>query len=82
VQVLALAKAIVHPIAYQGYLDQRFRVSEYGLTAARKLNMLEDVVWFSIYGLSFSYWLWGDYPTAEKYFSRGIQLAKDIERLR
>jgi LuxR family glucitol operon transcriptional activator len=80
-QVLVLAKAIVHSISYQGYPDQRLRVSEYGLTAAKKLAMLEDIVRFSIYGLSFSYWLRGDYPKAEKYFSQGLQLAKDIATL-
>jgi hypothetical protein len=80
-QVLALAKAIVHSMSYQGYPGQRLRVSEYGLSAARKLNVLEDSVWFSIYGLSFSYWLRGDYPTAEKYFSQGLQLVKEPETL-
>jgi hypothetical protein len=80
-QVLALAKAMVHPVCHQGYPDQRLRISEYGLSAARKLNVLEDVVRFSIYGLSFSYWLRGDYPKAEEHFRQGLELAKDLETL-
>jgi LuxR family glucitol operon transcriptional activator len=75
VEVLALAKMIVHPIYYQGQLDSRIKCSQYGLTASRKLGIIEDEIWFTIQGLGSVYLLRGDYPNTEKYLTRGIRLA-------
>ena len=80
-QVLALAKAVVHPVYYQGHPDKRLKCSEYALTAARKLGLHEDEIWFAIHGLGSIYLLRGDYDTTEKYLSYGIQLAKEINLL-
>jgi tetratricopeptide (TPR) repeat protein len=74
--VLALAKAVVHPIYYEGQLDKRIKCSRYGLTASRKLGATEDEIWFTVQGLGSIYLLRGDYANAEKYLKRGIQLAK------
>ncbi len=78
-QVLALAKAIVHPVYYQGHPDKRIRCSEYALTAAKMLGAKEDEVWFLVHGLGSIYLLRGDYDTTEKYLAQGIQLAKEID---
>lgn len=78
VQVLAMTKAIVHPVYYQGHPDKRLKCSEYALIAAKALDDREDEVWFSVHGLGSIYLFWGDYDTTEKYLSRGIKLAKEI----
>lgn len=78
-QVLALAKAVVHPVYYQGHPDKRIKCSEYALAAAKKLEAKEDAVWFSVHGLGSIYLLRGDYDTTEKYLAQGIQLAKEID---
>jgi LuxR family glucitol operon transcriptional activator len=80
-QVLALAKAIIHPFYYQGHPDKRLRCSEYALTAAKTLGNLEDEIWFSVHGLGSIYLLRGEYKTTEKYLNYGIQLAKQINLL-
>ncbi len=77
-QVLALAKAVVHPVYYQGHPDKRLKCSEYALTAARELRLREDEVWFSIHGLGSIYLLRGEYKTTEKYLAQGLQLAEKI----
>ncbi|MBN1217611.1 MAG: hypothetical protein JXM69_01680 [Anaerolineae bacterium] len=74
--VLALTKIIVHPIYYQGQLEKRIRCSRYGLTAAQKLGHPEDEMWFFLQGLGSVYLLRGDYENAQKYLTKGIQLAK------
>ncbi len=78
-QVLALAKAIVHPVYYQGHPDKRIKCSEYALTAAKMLGAKEDEVWFLVHGLGSIYLLRGDYDTTEKYLTQGIQLAREID---
>lgn len=80
-QVLALAKAVVHPVYYQGHPDRRLKCSEYALTAAHELGRREDEVWFMIHGLGSIYLLRGEYDTTEKYLSRGLQLAQEINLL-
>jgi tetratricopeptide (TPR) repeat protein len=74
--VLALAKVIVHPIYYQGQLDKRIKCSQYALIATRKLNMVEDEIWFTIQGLGTVYLLRGDYINTRQYISAGIRLAQ------
>ncbi len=76
VDVLVLAKAIVHPIYYTGQLDKRLKCSQYGLMAARKLEAAEDEMWFTIHGLGSIYLLRGDYQNADKYLKQGIDLAR------
>ncbi len=80
-QVLALAKAIIHPVYYQGHPDKRLRCSEYALTAAQKVGAQEDEIWFSVHGLGSIYLLRGDYDTTEKYLRQGIELARQINLL-
>lgn len=75
-KVLVLAKAVVHPIYYKGQLDKRIKCSQYGLMAAKKLEAVEDEIWFTIHGLGSIYLLRGDYHSAEKYLKRGIKLAQ------
>lgn len=74
--VLALAKAMVHPIYYQGQLDKRIKCSQYGLEAARQISDVEDEIWFTIQGLGSIYLLRGDYKNTDKYLQRGIKLAR------
>ncbi len=74
--VLALSKVIVHPIYYQGQLNERIKCSQYGLTASQKLGMVEDEIWFTIQGLGSIYLLRGDYQHTRKYLQRGIKLAR------
>ncbi|MCL4301995.1 MAG: hypothetical protein KJ077_40250 [Anaerolineae bacterium] len=80
-QVLALAKAVVHPVYYQGHPDKRLKCSEYALTAAHELKLREDEVWFMIHGLGSIYLLRGEYDTTEQYLSRGLNLAEEINLL-
>jgi tetratricopeptide (TPR) repeat protein len=74
--VLALTKIIVHPIYYQGQLDKRIRCSRYGLAVAHKLGMVEDEMWFTIQGLGSVYLLRGNLQEADKYLTKGIELAQ------
>ncbi|MBI1880226.1 MAG: hypothetical protein HYR94_18730, partial [Chloroflexi bacterium] len=80
-RVLALAKAVIHPVYYQGHPDKRIRCGEYALTAARELGLREDEIWFTIHGLGSIYLLRGEYETTEKYLSRGLRLAREIKLL-
>jgi LuxR family glucitol operon transcriptional activator len=80
-QVLALAKAVVHPVYYQGHPDKRLKCSEYALTAAKKLGQREDEMWFAIHGLGSIYLLRGDYATTEKYLNHGLEVAREINLL-
>ncbi|MEW5956822.1 MAG: NB-ARC domain-containing protein [Chloroflexota bacterium] len=75
-EVLALAKVIVHPVYYQGQLNLRIKCSQYGLTASRKLGLVEDETWFTIQGLGSVYLVRGDYPNTQKYLRRGLELAR------
>lgn len=77
--VLALAKVIVHPIYYHGQLEKRIKCSKYGLFAARKLNIVEDEMWFAIQGLGSIYLLRGDYERVKKYIKLGLKLARRHE---
>ncbi len=74
-EVLALAKAVVHPIYYRGQLDKRIKCSQYGLVASKKLGSVEDEIWFTIQGLGSIYLLRGDYNNTAKYLEHGIKLA-------
>jgi LuxR family glucitol operon transcriptional activator len=80
-EVLALAKAVVHPVYYQGHPDKRLKCSEYALTAAHELRLREDEVWFMIHGLGSIYLLRGEYDTTEQYLSQGLRLAEKINLL-
>jgi LuxR family glucitol operon transcriptional activator len=75
-ELLALAKAVVHPIYYKGQLEKRIKCSQYGLTAAQKLGAVEDEIWFTIHGLGSIYLLRGDYKSAARYLNQGINFAQ------
>jgi tetratricopeptide (TPR) repeat protein len=74
--VLALTKAIVHPIYYQGQLEKRIKCSELGLLAAQALAAVEDEIWFTIQGLGSIYLLRGDHENTRACLTQGIKLAQ------
>ena len=74
--VLALTKAIVHPIYYQGQLEKRIKCSELGLLAAQALAAVEDEIWFTIQGLGSIHLLRGDHENTRACLTQGVKLAQ------